>query len=103
MQPERPPKIGENSMATQYVSVATVPATLATAAQKSIVTRILTFASSLDRVGMGLLRLGLVVVLLWIGGLKFAAYEADSIVPLVANSPLISLSTRIPRQSTNIT
>ena len=39
---------------------------------------------------MGILRLGLVVVLLWIGGLKFAAYEADSIVPLVANSPLIS-------------
>lgn len=39
---------------------------------------------------MGLLRLGLVVVLVWIGGLKFARYEADSIVPLVANSPLIS-------------
>ena len=29
-------------------------------------------------------------VLLWIGGLKFASYEADSIVPLVANSPLTS-------------
>ena len=39
---------------------------------------------------MGLLRLGLVVVLLWIGGLKFANYEADSIVPLVANSPAMS-------------
>jgi reactive chlorine resistance protein C len=90
VQPERPPKIGEKSMAPQYVSVATVPATLANDASKSIVTRILTFASSLDRVGMGVLRLGLVVVLLWIGGLKFAAYEADSIVPLVANSPLIS-------------
>ena len=89
-------------MATQYVSVATVPATLANAAQKSIVTRILTFASSIDRVCMGLLRLGLVVVLLWIGGLKFAAYEADSIVPLVANSPLVSLSGN-PRQSTKIT
>jgi uncharacterized membrane protein YkgB len=47
-------------------------------------------AASLDRVGMGLLRLGLVVVLIWIGGLKFARYEADSIVPLVANSPLMS-------------
>ena len=34
--------------------------------------------------------MGLVIVLLWIGGLKFASYEADSIVPLVANSPLTS-------------
>ena len=47
-------------------------------------------AASLDRVGMFMLRLGLVVVLLWIGGLKFADYEADGIVPLVANSPLMS-------------
>ena len=47
-------------------------------------------AASLDRIGMGLLRLGLVVVLVWIGGLKFARYEADGIVPLVANSPLMS-------------
>ena len=46
-------------------------------------------AASLDRVGMTLLRLGLVVVLIWIGGLKFANYEADSIVPLVANSPFM--------------
>jgi reactive chlorine resistance protein C len=47
-------------------------------------------AAKLDRIGMGLLRLGLVIVLLWIGGLKFAAYEADGIVPLVANSPFMS-------------
>src|SRR5258708_8897107 len=39
---------------------------------------------------MGLLRLGLIVVVCWIGGLKFADYEADGIVPLVANSPLMS-------------
>jgi len=45
------------------------------------------WAARLDHVGMGLLRLGLVIVLLWIGGLKFAGYEADSIVPLVGNSP----------------
>jgi len=48
------------------------------------------FASSLDRVGMAMLRIGLCIVLLWIGGLKFADYEADSIVPLVANSPVMS-------------
>jgi len=47
-------------------------------------------AAKLDRFGMGLLRVGLVVVLLWIGGLKFVPYEADGIVPLVANSPAMS-------------
>jgi reactive chlorine resistance protein C len=44
-------------------------------------------AASLDRFGMAMVRLGLVIVLVWIGGLKFASYEADGIVPLVANSP----------------
>jgi hypothetical protein len=39
---------------------------------------------------MGMVRLGLVIVLVWIGGLKFASYEADGIVPLVANSPFMS-------------
>jgi reactive chlorine resistance protein C len=51
--------------------------------------RSLLFASKLDRVAMGTLRAALVIVLIWIGGLKFAKYEADSIVPLVANSPLL--------------
>jgi len=58
--------------------------------ETSVIKRIYSVAASLDRVGMGLLRLGLVIVLLWIGGLKFAKYEADSIVPLVSNSPLMS-------------
>ena len=34
-------------------------------------------------------RIGLVVVLLWIGGLKFTAYEAEGIIVLVENSPLL--------------
>ena len=46
-------------------------------------------AASLDRLGITLLRVGLAIVLVWIGALKFADYEADSIVPLVANSPLM--------------
>jgi reactive chlorine resistance protein C len=54
------------------------------------VPRIFTVAASLDGFGMALLRFGLVIVLVWIGGLKFARYEAEGIVPLVANSPLIS-------------
>ena len=53
-------------------------------------------AATLDRIGMGVLRVGLVVVLVWIGGLKFASYEADGIVPLVANSPFMSFLYRYP-------
>jgi uncharacterized membrane protein YkgB len=55
-----------------------------------VIHRAYRFAARLDGFGMGLLRFGLVLVLLWIGGLKFAKYEADSIVPLVANSPMMS-------------
>ena len=47
-------------------------------------------AARLDRIGFAMLRLGLVVVLCWIGGLKAANYEAEGIVPFVANSPLMS-------------
>ena len=38
---------------------------------------------------MHITRYGLVIVLLWIGGMKFTAYEAEGIRPLVANSPLM--------------
>jgi uncharacterized membrane protein YkgB len=58
--------------------------------------RFFRFASSADRFAMRLLRMGLVVVLVWIGGLKFVDYEADSIVPFVANSPLLRLLYRFP-------
>ena len=90
---------GDISMNTKSVSLASAPigfADDAAAMRSSVVTRTLTFISSLDRVGMGMLRLGLVVVLLWIGGLKFASYEADSIVPLVANSPVTSFLYHYP-------
>ncbi len=53
------------------------------------VVRIFEAASRLDRVGVAVTRLGLIVVLVWIGGLKVAQYEADGIVPFVANSPLM--------------
>lgn len=59
-------------------------------ARQSVERRLFEEAAQLDRFGMGLMRLGLVVVLCWIGGLKFADYEAEGIVPLVANSPLMS-------------
>lgn len=40
--------------------------------------------------GRLLIRYSLVVVLLWVGGLKFTPYEAGAIQPFVENSPLIS-------------
>ena len=64
--------------------------------ERGTIHRIFSGAAALDRLGMALLRLGLVLVLVWIGSLKFASYEADSIVPLVANSPLMSFFYRHP-------
>src|SRR4051794_41728452 len=43
----------------------------------------------LNTIGIHITRYGLVIVLLWIGGMKFTAYEAEGIKPLVANSPLM--------------
>lgn len=54
------------------------------------VTKLFELASRMDRVGVAVTRLGLIVVLLWIGGLKAFRYEADGIVPFVANSPTMS-------------
>ncbi|MBX9604497.1 MAG: DUF417 family protein, partial [Bryobacteraceae bacterium] len=39
--------------------------------------------------GAHILRYGLVLVILWIGLMKFTAYEASGIQPLVASSPLM--------------
>ena len=47
-------------------------------------------SDKLRAIGTHVIRYGLVVVLLWIGGMKFTAYEAEGIRPLVANSPLMS-------------
>ena len=46
--------------------------------------------SSLQRAGTFLTRYGLVIVFLWIGGMKFTNYEAEGIRPFVENSPLMS-------------
>ena len=50
----------------------------------------------LDRLGATLTRLGLVVVTLWIGGLKVTRYESEGIVPFVANSPFMRWILRTP-------
>lgn len=48
------------------------------------------WADRLETVGRSSIRYGLVLVLLWIGGMKFTAYEAEGISAFVANSPLMS-------------
>src|SRR6516162_10281392 len=53
-------------------------------------------AARLDRVGIIVTRIGLVVVLVWIGGLKVFAYEDEGIVPFVANSPFMSFFYKAP-------
>jgi reactive chlorine resistance protein C len=45
--------------------------------------------STIDAIASLLGRYGLVVVIGWIGALKFANYEAHQIQPLVANSPFM--------------
>ncbi|QEL16670.1 YkgB family protein [Limnoglobus roseus] len=43
-----------------------------------------------EAIGVHALRYGLVLILLWIGGMKFTAYEAEGIRPFVENSPFFS-------------
>lgn len=40
--------------------------------------------------GIGAMKVAIAVIFLWIGALKFVPYEADSITPFVANSPVMS-------------
>lgn len=58
-------------MTTQTIFLPTVSAKTTSelgATETSPITRIFATVSSLDRVGMALLRVGLVIVLFWIGG-----------------------------------
>ncbi|MBA4066680.1 MAG: hypothetical protein C0501_23835 [Isosphaera sp.] len=43
-----------------------------------------------EAVGAHALRYGLVLILVWIGGMKFTAYEAEGIRPFVENSPFFA-------------
>lgn len=45
---------------------------------------------SLKQFGVNFIRVAILVIFLWIGGLKFWHYEAEGIVPFVSNSPLMS-------------
>jgi uncharacterized membrane protein YkgB len=46
-------------------------------------------SNGLETAGHLILRYGLVLVVAWIGAMKFTAYEAAGIQPLVANSPFM--------------
>ncbi|NJR38068.1 MAG: DUF417 family protein [Leptolyngbyaceae cyanobacterium CSU_1_4] len=48
------------------------------------------FSRILEIIGLLLVRYGLVLILLWIGLMKFTSYEANAIKPLVENSPFMS-------------
>lgn len=54
------------------------------------VQKLFELASGMDKAGVAVTRVGLILVLVWIGGLKAFRYEADGIVPFVANSPFMS-------------
>lgn len=53
-------------------------------------------AARAEKLGVTATRFGLIVVLLWIGGLKVYKYEADGIVPFVATSPVMAFFYKYP-------
>ncbi len=57
---------------------------------KDYLMKALTIASSAHKLGVNLIRVAILVIFVWIGGLKFWNYEAEGIVPFVANSPFMS-------------
>ncbi len=63
---------------------------MATSAERMERTESSDLGRTLEGVGAGIIRYGLVIILLWVGALKFTAYEAEGIQGLVANSPLFS-------------
>jgi len=60
--------------------------------------RLLAALGSTNRAALVLMRVAIAAVFLWIGALKFVPYEADSITPFVANSPVMSFFYTHPAQ-----
>lgn len=52
-------------------------------------------AKNLETLGLLTLRYGLVLILFWIGAMKFTAFEAEGIRPLIEGSPFISWLYRV--------
>lgn len=51
---------------------------------------LISFLAGLQNQFINFLRFAVFLVMVWIGGLKAFQYEADGIVPFVANSPVMS-------------
>ena len=51
---------------------------------------LLRITASSQKLGIDLIRIAILIIFVWIGGLKFYNYEAEGIVPFVANSPFMS-------------
>lgn len=51
---------------------------------------LISFLANCQSYCINLTRISIFIVMVWIGGLKVYQYEADGIVPFVANSPLMS-------------
>lgn len=50
----------------------------------------LQFIVSTNQWGVHAIRIAIFIIFIWIGGLKFWNYEAEGIVPFVANSPFMN-------------
>src|SRR3979409_1727389 len=59
---------------------------------------LLTGLAGSSRFGSHLMRIAIAIVFLWIGALKFVPYEADSITPFVANSPVMFFFYEHPKE-----
>ena len=57
---------------------------------KDLFDTFLNLAASSQKLGINLIRIAILIIFVWIGGLKFWNYEAEGIVPFVANSPVMS-------------
>ena len=58
-------------------------------AKNGMTKNLVQIGEKLSDLGIIVIRYGLVLVIFWIGAMKFTAYEANGIQPLVANSPLM--------------
>lgn len=57
---------------------------------ETLIDAALIIAARKQRWGINLIRVAILVIFVWIGGLKAMNYEAEGIVPFVANSPFLS-------------
>ena len=90
--PDRPARrtaadLAEGTMATTYEGVRATR--MRAAGVETVRAGLAGVARGIDGAGMGIARVGLVAILLWIGGFKFTHAEAEGIRPLIEHSPFL--------------